>query len=92
MAIFYEKIEEYYEIVKAVDEIMYPGYHMHLLDDASETGIYKSRADNLKALEIQEDWLESTLKGIAAVESKLGRFDRPSPRQICQVCMFLIVA
>ena len=92
MGIFYEKIEEYYVLVKAVDEILYPGYHMHLLDDASETGIYQTRADHLMALEIQESFLEWMVKGIAAVESKLGRFDRPSPRQICQVCMFLIVA
>ena len=86
MGFFYEKLEQYYEIVKVVDEIIYPGYHMHLLDDASETGIYQTRADNLMALEIQESFLAAMVKNIAAVESKLSGFDRLHPRQICQVC------
>ena len=86
MGIFYDKLELYYEIVKAVDEIMYPGYHMHLLDDASETGIYQTRADNLMALEIQESFLATMVKDIATVESKLSGFVRLHPRQICQVC------
>ena len=43
----------FYRLVKGEDEILYPGYHVRLLDEASETYIYQTREDLMKCLEVQ---------------------------------------
>ncbi len=72
MPIFYDMCKEYYEIVKAEDEIMYSGYHMSLLDDASGTCIYQTRADLLNSLQFHEVYLSEVVKELVAIEFKLS--------------------
>ncbi len=62
----------YYESVKVEDEILYPGYHMHLLDDASGTNIDKIGADLMDYLQLHENYLSTVVKQFVDVEFKLN--------------------
>ena len=74
MASFTNWCMNYYESVKVEDEILYPGYHMHLLDDASGTNIYKMRADLMEFLHFHEEYLSAVVKHLVDVEFKLDSF------------------
>ena len=94
MAPFYDMCVAYYQLVKAEDEILYPGYHVHLLDDASETYIYETREGLLKGLEFQEDYLDLLVKNLVTVESQLSEIGL-EPSQVLKVCvttvLFLVI-
>ena len=90
MAPFYDMCVAYYQLVKAEDEILYPGYHVHLLDDASETYIYETREGLLKGLEFQESFLNSCVRDLVAVESQLAEIGL-EPSQVLKVCVTTII-
>ncbi len=86
MAPFYDMCVAYYQLVKAEDEILYPGYHVHLLDDASETYIYETREGLLKGLDFQESFLKTVVRDLVTVEFQLAETGL-EPSQVLKVCV-----
>jgi hypothetical protein len=90
MAPFYDMCMAYYQLVKAEDEILYPGYHVRLLDEASETYIYQTREDLMKCLDCQESFLNLVVKDLVSVELQLAEIGL-EPSQVLKVCVTTIL-
>ena len=90
MATFSDMCKVYYEHVKGEDEILYPGYHIRLLDEASETNIYQTREDLIQCLEFHEFFLTEMVKDLVSVELKLAEFGLDTS-QILKVCVTTIL-
>ena len=90
MASFTDMCLAYYQHVKGEDNILYPGYHIRLLDEASETNIYQTREDLIQSLEFHESFLKEVVKDLVSVELQLAEIGLETS-QVLKVCVTTIL-
>ena len=90
MATFSDMCKVYYEHVKGEDEILYPGYHIRLLDEASKTNIYQTREDLIQCLDYHESFLKEVVKDLVSVELQLAEIGLDTS-QVLKVCVTTIL-
>ena len=81
--------QDYYKLNGDLDEILYPGYHIPLLEEACETNTTRIRGELMEAAEFHQEYSSTITRQLNANAYKISEATREDDQQLLQTVIFI---